>query len=60
MPAQAAQPAHENKYFGKYRGVVLNNDDPLGRGRLRVQVPQVLENSSVWAMPSLVSVLLSR
>src|SRR5690606_28322203 len=27
------------------------NRDPLGRGRLRVQVPQVLESSPVWAMP---------
>jgi uncharacterized protein involved in type VI secretion and phage assembly len=40
------------KYFGKYRGMVLNNVDPLQIGRLMVQVPDVggLIPSS-WAMP---------
>ena len=40
------------KYFGKYRGTVLNNIDPLQIGRLMVQVPDVggLIPSS-WAMP---------
>ena len=40
------------KYFGKYRGTVLNNVDPLQIGRLMVQVPDVggLIPSS-WAMP---------
>lgn len=39
------------EFFGKYRGVVKSNQDPLGRGRLQVIVPQVLENSPAWAMP---------
>jgi uncharacterized protein involved in type VI secretion and phage assembly len=40
------------KYYGKYRGTVLNNIDPLQIGRLMVQVPDVggLIPSS-WAMP---------
>ncbi len=40
------------KYYGKYRGTVLNNLDPLQIGRLMVQVPDVggLIPSS-WAMP---------
>jgi uncharacterized protein involved in type VI secretion and phage assembly len=40
------------KYFGKHRGVVLNNLDPIQQGRLQVQVPDVpgLAPSS-WAMP---------
>src|SRR5207253_674840 len=29
------------KYYGKYRGTVLNNVDPLQIGRLMVQVPDV-------------------
>lgn len=29
------------KYYGKYRGMVLNNIDPLQIGRLMVQVPDV-------------------
>ena len=40
-------------YFGIYRGVVLNNADPEGTGRLILQIPTVLGNrQSVWAMPS--------
>ena len=40
------------KYYGKYRGMVLNNIDPLQIGRLMVQVPDIegLFPSS-WAMP---------
>jgi len=39
-------------YYGKYRGTVLNNVDPLQTGRLQVQVPDVagLVPTS-WAMP---------
>jgi uncharacterized protein involved in type VI secretion and phage assembly len=40
------------KYYGKYRGVVSNNVDPLQKGRLLVQVPDVLgQNISSWALP---------
>jgi uncharacterized protein involved in type VI secretion and phage assembly len=40
------------KHYGKYRGTVINNIDPLQIGRLQVQVPDVggLIPSS-WAMP---------
>lgn len=40
------------RYYGKYRGTVLNNIDPMQMGRIQVVVPDV---SSVlptsWAMP---------
>ena len=40
------------KYYGKYRGLVLNNLDPMQIGRITVQVPDVLGLSiSSWAMP---------
>ncbi len=40
------------RHFGKYRGMVLNNVDPMQMGRLQVQVPDVLgEAMSSWAMP---------
>lgn len=40
------------KFFGKYRGMVLNNVDPLQIGRILVQVPDVLNVlPSSWAMP---------
>lgn len=40
------------RYFGKYRGMVLANVDPMQIGRLLVQVPDVLGvSTSSWAMP---------
>lgn len=40
------------KYFGKYRGMVLNNIDPMQQGRLQVQVPDVAGLAPAsWAMP---------
>lgn len=40
-----------NRYFGKYRGTVVDNADPTSRGRLKVSVPAVLGDLEVWAMP---------
>ncbi len=42
------------KFLGKYRGMVVNNTDPLQLGRIQVQVPDVagLATGS-WAMPCL-------
>lgn len=40
------------RFYGKYRGMVLNNVDPLGQGRLQVQVPDVAGLApATWAMP---------
>jgi uncharacterized protein involved in type VI secretion and phage assembly len=40
------------RYYGKYRGVVLNNIDTLQKGRLLVQVPDVAGLAPMtWAMP---------
>src|SRR2546423_633733 len=41
----------DQKYFGKYRGVVINNIDPMQMGRLMVQVPDISLIPSTWAMP---------
>ncbi len=39
-------------YYGKYRGTVIDNADPMQMGRLMVQVPDVSNVvSSTWAMP---------
>jgi hypothetical protein len=39
-------------HFGKYRGKVQNNVDPLQMGRLQVSVPAVLGDGKLsWAMP---------
>ncbi|CAG0950820.1 hypothetical protein BURK2_00188 [Burkholderiales bacterium] len=40
------------KYFGKYRGTVINNVDPMRIGRIQVMVPDVSNVMlSSWAMP---------
>jgi uncharacterized protein involved in type VI secretion and phage assembly len=42
------------KLYGKYRGTVLNNIDPMQMGRIMVQVPDVSNVlPSSWAMPCL-------
>lgn len=41
------------RYFGKYRGTVVSNTDPMQMGRLQVQVPDVLSDTpSSWALPA--------
>ncbi|MBK8096619.1 MAG: baseplate assembly protein [Planctomycetes bacterium] len=40
------------RFFGKYRGTVINNIDPMLLGRLMVQVPDVAGLVPIaWAMP---------
>lgn len=40
------------QFFGKYRGMVLNNIDPMQMGRIMVQVPDVSNVlPSTWALP---------
>lgn len=40
------------QFFGKYRGKVENNVDPLQQGRVQVSVPAVLGDGGMsWAMP---------
>lgn len=40
-------------YYGKYRGKVENNIDPLQQGRVQVSCPAVLGDGRLsWAMPS--------
>jgi uncharacterized protein involved in type VI secretion and phage assembly len=55
MTAPTEQAAgQEVRYLGKYRGIVASNIDPLGLGRLLVQVPDVLaDDPCFWAMPAL-------
>ncbi len=40
------------KHYGKYRGTVINNIDPMQMGRIQAQVPDVSNIiPSSWAMP---------
>src|SRR5438128_6963377 len=43
--------ALESHYFGKYRGLVVDNQDPLSQGRIQVRVPAVLGDKALWALP---------
>jgi len=44
----------DEKFFGKHRGKVEANIDPLGLGRLQVSVPDVTGDGALgWAMPCL-------
>lgn len=38
-------------FYGKYRGKVVKNDDPLKRGRIMPSVPAILEGELTWAEP---------
>jgi hypothetical protein len=41
------------KFYGKYRGTVVNNIDPLQIGRIQASVPDVSVIPGTWAMPCL-------
>ncbi len=44
--------AQKKRYYGKYRGLVIDNIDPLQTGRIMAQVPALAgETPSTWAMP---------
>jgi uncharacterized protein involved in type VI secretion and phage assembly len=43
-----------NRYYGKYRGIVVDKADPQQVGRVQVRVPAVLgEGVALWALPCL-------
>jgi len=39
------------RFYGKYRGTVVNNIDPLQIARIQVSVPDVSVIPGTWAMP---------
>ena len=42
----------KKRFFGEYRGLVIDNLDPLQIGRIQAEVPDVLgEAPSSWALP---------
>jgi hypothetical protein len=41
-----------DRFYGKYRGLVVVNVDPLQQGRIQAMIPEVLgEIPSTWALP---------
>jgi uncharacterized protein involved in type VI secretion and phage assembly len=52
--AGASKGGGPKRYYGKYRGTVINNIDPLMMGRILAMVPDVSNLvPSTWAMPCL-------
>ena len=43
----------DTRFYGKHRAFVADNADPENRGRLRLQIPDILGNDVVsgWALP---------
>ena len=40
------------RHYGKYRGTVIDNNDPRKQGRIKAQVPEILGDvDSGWALP---------
>ena len=57
-PLDPRAPAHDgigmaspDRWLGKYRGTVVNDADPLQRGRLLVLAPAVSDQPLGWALP---------
>lgn len=51
MPDEDLYSALGDRFFGKYRAEVVQNNDPERRARLEVLVPNVMGAQAVWALP---------
>lgn len=52
LETAAQQDQQTHRFYGKYRGLVVSNMDPLNQGRLQAMVPEVLgEVPTGWASP---------
>jgi len=41
------------EFLGKFRGEVVDNNDPLRLGRIKTAVPAISEHYLTWALPCL-------
>lgn len=46
-----AKDANEPRMYGMHVGVVVDNADPRGLGRVRLRIPGLIEQRSAWAWP---------
>ena len=44
---------YDKRFYGIYRGILIDSNDPLARGRIKVRVPQILGDAVTdWAWPA--------
>ena len=49
----ASHDQQTGRFFGKYRGLVTDNDDPLNMGRIRAKFRSDGRGRKGWALPAL-------
>jgi len=53
LEAQTSEDQLTSRFFGKYRGLVTDNQDPLSLGRVKAKVPELLGDVETgWALPA--------
>lgn len=51
-PDRSTHQVDADRFYGKYRGLVVDNEDPENLGRIRARVPEVLQEVETgWALP---------
>ena len=51
--AEGRDSQEHDRFFGKYRGLVTDNQDPSSLGRIRAKVPEILGDVDTgWALPA--------
>ena len=52
--SESVSGAYKKRHYGKYRGTVFDNADPLLKGRIQAIVPDILKGVPLtWALPCL-------
>jgi len=53
LETQTSDDQLTSRFFGKYRGLVTDNQDPLSLGRVKAKVPELLGDVETgWALPA--------
>jgi hypothetical protein len=50
-PLELIEELLHKRYFGKYRGKVVDNNDLMRLGRIKVSVDGIVESGGLWAWP---------
>src|SRR5262249_23854238 len=50
-PLELIEELLRKRYFGKYRGTVVDNNDLMRLGRIKVSVDGIIDSDGLWAWP---------